>query len=82
MAIPNLQANLPSTHHGRVKVDIQRLQAASDYIKFVNSLNLNDIVFVGDNTSDFVPTKEAVHDWKFIGLSNVWFAKEYGIINE
>jgi hypothetical protein len=63
-------------------VNADFLQEASDYIKWVNSLELKEIVFRSRESSDFIPTSTVVEDWKFAGLSNVWFAKEYGIINE
>ncbi len=76
------QANQQQMFPGRIRLRASRLQEAVDYIKFVNSLNLEDIIFYDDDMYEFVPTKEVVKQWKSAGLNNIFFAQEHGIIND
>jgi hypothetical protein len=59
-----------------MKVDINKLQEALDYIKLINSVDLDKIDW---GTTDFPAV--SVSDFKFIGLSNVSFAELNNIVD-
>jgi hypothetical protein len=62
-------------------VDVKRLQEAVDYIAIVNSVNLDQIEWRKDNKQIHVEP-ETIDEWRFVGLSNVTFAKQTGIVDE
>lgn len=43
----------------------------------INSLPLDDIVFVGISGEEIVVDKDALSEWKFIGLNNTSFIRDY-----
>jgi hypothetical protein len=57
-------------------VDLQRLQEAVDYITIVNSVDLDQIEWRRDNKQVHIEP-ELIEEWKFIGLTNVTFARNY-----
>ncbi len=63
-------------------VDVDLLQEAMDFITHVNSAKLQDITWVGSTVSKAVKIqKEDIDNWRFVGLSNVYFAREYNLIS-
>jgi hypothetical protein len=60
-------------------VDIEKLRDAVAYIDLVNSAQLDRIEWVNavDSIDPIEPSAGAIRQWKFIGLSNAEFAKQY-----
>ncbi len=65
-------------------IDADKLQNACDTIREFNAIpieNLLDSTVLRDEVASPVSyTTEDVKEWKFIGLSNIAFLKNYGII--
>ena len=55
-------------------VDVKKLQEALDYIKAINSCNLDELLWDGDKSAE-VAINVSVEDFKFMGLTNLYFAQ-------
>lgn len=65
----------------KIEIDLDKLQEALDYIKFVNSSDLSDIIWVQGGTFAS-SSEEDVKEWKFVGLNNSTFAVMQGLVHD
>ena len=56
-------------------VSLKEVKNYLDFIQKVNSVPLEDIVWMDENGKDIKLTKEELEEWRFIGLSNVCYAE-------
>lgn len=63
-----------------MNVDVKKLQEALDYIKAINECNLDELFWGGYKSSE-VAINVSLEDFKFMGLSNLYFAQLNDLIN-
>lgn len=59
-----------------ITIDLNGLQKAKALIDLANSVPLGDVEWQRDGVTIQVP-KHEIDDWKYMGLSNVYFAYDY-----
>ena len=63
-----------------MRVDIFYLNQLNKRIRQINDEPLHLIEWYDQKTGLHKATKEEAEEWKFVGLSNIWFAREKGWI--
>jgi len=59
-----------------MRVNLHELCAALDYMKSINEQDLCDIEWHRDGVPVVIP-EEAIDEWRFVGLTNTYFAESY-----
>lgn len=62
-----------------MNIDLEKLAKALNYLDEINDTKLKDIVWCVDGApiARNSSWNEVLEHWKFTGLTNHWFAKEY-----
>ena len=59
-----------------MKVNYDEVMRTLDFWKKVNSSELKDVEWVRDDGSPIVCNKILIDAWKFIGMTNIYFAQD------
>lgn len=62
------------------RINLDRLEKAVKYLYKVNSIPIDEIVWMRNGTM-FTQSPKKLEDWKFVGLSNVWYCKVNNLID-
>lgn len=55
-----------------MKIDYEEWKAYKDWVSKLEAADLREIVLVKDG-EELESSKEDIDDWKFTGLSNLWY---------
>lgn len=74
LAILYYGSSPPRSRSGKTRVSVEKVEAAREYLRTVNKIPLEDIVWTRQGR-DIEVADEMIKDWKFVGLSNADFVE-------